>query len=47
LQDYHKEELQLLLLAVEPQWYKSEPNSQNEKVLKAWVYRIRQALKDK
>ena len=46
LTSYHKEELQLLLIAV-IESYGSTNTQPQEKVLKAWIERIRYALKDK
>lgn len=46
LTNYHKEELQLLLMAVMGAWV-TENGNRNEAVLKAWIDRIRYALKNK
>ena len=46
LNKYHKEELQLLLLTVMDSW-RTENGNKKEAVLKAWIDRIRYALKDK
>lgn len=48
LKDYHKEELQILLLTLMKHYASKEhPDTYKGQILKAWIDRIRLALKDK